>query len=196
MTWNTLLIILFTCAILLAFYFIAKKIGLIESDLSKGILRFKNKANFNFRPCFTINPVVSSDGKTCRFQLSTVIYSDKDFAITNWRLKIHKLFDGVFRQYYSDDIFGNKLPKGVIVLKSNNNHKILGLEFTPQGKYKPYKLQLGNYKAKLTASTEKGKFTYKFRFVVQEINLKDLETAEKQALQSKQAVVFQLPLLD
>jgi len=196
MTWSTVLIILAICVILVIFYLVAKKLGLLESDLSKGKIKFSKKDEFNFTPCFTIEPVVSEDGKTYKIHIPTVVCSDRDFVITNWTLKIGGLFNGIFKQYYSKDDFGNRAPEGILMLKSNKNHEFFGLEFVPQGGYKPFVLKLGKYKANLTASTEKGKFNHKFEFIVQERNLKDYELAKEKAITDKKAIVFQLPLLD
>jgi len=196
MSLQTVLSIAVVCLMLGLFFNFVKKLGLIESDLKSGVLKFSTKNNFYLRPCFFIEPVVSQDGLMYKFHLLVVISSNKKFSITNWKLKIHKLYNGTFRQYYFRDTFGNRLPKGVSVLSSDKNQQILGLEFVPQGKYLPYNLYLGTHKAELVASTEKGKFIYKFKFIVQDRNLKDHGATKKQAMENRRATAFELPLLD
>lgn len=157
----------------------------------------KNEKNIFIRPIFSIDPVISIDGRIYKIHLFVSILLTKGLGITNWTLLIKGLNSMVFKQYFWQDKYGNRIPLGRITdlpIKINENF-VIGLEFEPEKDYKPIIFDKKVYKVKSMCDTSEVKQKIKFRFRVRERNLEALNQVAQEAIKDKQVKVISLPII-
>ncbi len=169
-------------------------------NLKSGQLEFwkpRREASLTFRPCFSIDPVVSMDKKIYKIHLIISLLANKKINPTNWSLRIHRLKPFNFKQYFYQDSQGNragadKIPNLQIAI---NENFIVGLEFEPETDYKPYLFENKVYKTVLACDTNEGSKRIKFKFRVRKRNLKAIKKVGKEAARDKQAKVVSFPIV-
>jgi len=169
---------------------------------SKIITRFfhieffsNEKGDFAFRPCYTIDPVISMDGKIYKIHLMVSGISQKKLNITNWHLKINGIGDFSFKQYYLDEL-GNRKPLGKTKLIVNKDTVFYaGIEFEPEEAYSPIQFSEGLQKCTLTCENLEGKTKFKFQFRVRALNLIAIKLVAKSAKASNKPQVISFPII-
>ncbi len=179
---------------------IARSLGVKIIDLEKGKVEFRKpvkEKDIIFKPCFSLDPVISSDGEIYKVHVIISIFSIKNISPSNWTLKIHGLKSFNFKQYFYQDDSGKRIPLGKIPklpIKINENF-VIGLEFEPEEKYESIIFEEKVYKTLISCSVVDKISKIKFKFRVRERNLKAIEIVKKQAIEDKQVKFVSFPII-
>ena len=197
---NELLIFLAFALIMIAVITIARFCDIKIINIKNGQLEFwqpKKEKTFSFLPSFTLDPVISEDGKVYKIHIIVNIITEKALSPSNWLLEINGLGRFSFKQYFIQDKNGNRLPLGkVSKLPLNPNETfVIGLEFEPEGAYTEHIFVEKNYKTNLTCKTASGEIRHHFSFSIRRRNIVSLRLSAIEAKRRKMAVVTSFPIL-
>jgi len=194
-----LIILIPALIFLIVFIFILRHwdIKVLDTKLAKiEFFKPKKSKELLFRPVFTIDPVVSKDGKVYKIHLHVSVLINKNLDITNWLLRITGLNKMVFKQYFLEDQYGQRIPLGNNMQPMElNKTSVFGLEFEPEKDYKEIIFEKKAYKSSLTCETTEGRRKFNFKFRVRDRNLKALKIAAEQAIEAGQAEVISFPII-
>lgn len=195
-----LFILLAIAIIIIVVVVVARQYDIKVINIRNGQLEFwqpKKTDTFLFSPCFTIDPVISEDGKTYKIHLLMNIFSEKQLSPTNWMLEIYGIGRFNFKQYFIQNQDGNRIPLGKISkLPINPNETfVIGLEFEPEGEYVNFVFTEKRYKAELICKVANKNNKHQFYFFVRSRNLLALKLSSLEASRRKIAIVTSFPIL-
>lgn len=195
-----LLIFLAFALIMIVVMVVARQYDVKIINIKNGQLEFwqpKKTDAFSFYPCFTLDPVISEDGKIYKIHLMMNIISEKELSPTNWMLEIYGIGRFNFKQYFIQNQNGSRIPLGKMSkLPLNLNETfIIGLEFEPEGEYIDFSFSEKKYKANLICKIANRNSKHLFYFFVRSRNLTALKLSSIEAKRKKIAVVTSFPIL-
>ena len=193
------LYLLLSVIVIILVMIVARRLNVKEFGWEKFNLKFWEPKNFfRISPCFSLDPVISMDGKVYKIQIIVSVLTNTNNSPVNWFLDINVLNKFVFKQYFYQDKYGYRHPLRKLEklpLRKNENF-VIGLEFDPKGEYKEILFQQKNYKATLICKTTEGKVKKRLKFSVRKRNLAALRSIKKDAKEKEQANIISFPIID
>lgn len=197
---NGLYILLGASIILAITLIIARFLNVKLVDIISGKIEFwqpVQKSTFLYSPNFSLDPVISSDGKIVKIHIMVSILSEKELSPNNWILNIRRIGRFSFQQYFVQDENGNRIPLGKIAklpLKSSESFTV-GLEFEPEKDHQSLKFYKGKYQSTLVVDTVEGKCKKSFSFRVNNTSLLVLKLTKLEAERKKIPIVTSFPIV-
>lgn len=129
--------------------------------------------------------------------MMSIMTLNKKIVPTNWYLKIKRLGNFNFKQYFLQDENGGRIGVGKIhnlPIQQDKNFTI-GLEFEPEAGYGPKSFEKGVYKTEILCDSCEGKQRKKFKFRVRDRNIIAIRLVAVDAKRKKQSQVVSLPII-
>lgn len=179
---------------------IARKSDVKKISIKDGLIEFfnpKGKPKILIAPVFSVDPIISQDGRIYKIHLFVSLLRYEKIDITNWKFSIKGIGSMVYKQYFINNQKGERVGIGKHESLPNiiNESLVYGIEFEPEKGWQPQVFKKKRYRCQLVCSTTGERKKIEFNMRVRERNLEAIRTTSSQAISQKRAIPISFPIV-